>query len=199
MPSEISLNLSLETVFFSEERVYLHKLLSSNSVFSAGVDYVHKSLLVNLWDWRQMLGKEQICSLPSVGCRKAKEIKHPFLCHSSACMNHHWPKNPWNQQTPHLFNIAKLCRIFDVPAEHDLEMKSCHLQWFSWISSIYISSISSTVPENQKPENCLSHLIKWTLESGFGGREGGRSQMLWNLKRNGEWCSPRAQGMQWCL
>lgn len=41
MPSEISLNLSLETLFSSEEGVYLQKLLSSNSVFSAGVDYVH--------------------------------------------------------------------------------------------------------------------------------------------------------------
>lgn len=135
MPSEISLNLSLETLFSSEERVYLHKLLSSNSVFSAGVDYVRKSLLMSLWDWGQMLGKEQFCNCPQWAAEKP-EIKLPFLCHSSTCnRNPHWPKKPLKPITPHLFNIAELCSICDVPAEHHLEMKSCHLQWFSWISS----------------------------------------------------------------
>lgn len=156
-PSEISLNLSLETLFSSEERVYLHKLLSSHSMFSAGVDYVHKNLLMSLWDWRQMLGKEQICSLPSVGCRKAKEIKLPFLL-SLLCMEHESSltkkSSKTNNPPSHLFNIAKLYSVFDVAAEHDLEMKSCQLQWFSWISS--------KVFEKQKPENYLSHPIMWT-------------------------------------
>lgn len=113
MPSEISLNLSLEMLFSSEERVYLHKLLSSNSMFSAGVDYMHKNLLMSLWDWRQMLGKEQICSLPSVGCRKAKEIKLPFLCHSSACsMNPHWPKKPLKPTKPPPLQYCEVVQYF---------------------------------------------------------------------------------------
>lgn len=112
MPSEISVNLSLETLFSSEERGYLHKLLYSNSVFSA-VDYVHKSLLMSLWDWRQMLGKEQICSLPSVGYRKAKKIKLPFLCHSNACnRNPHWPKKPLKPTKPQPLHYCKFVQDF---------------------------------------------------------------------------------------
>lgn len=39
IPSEISLDLSLKPLSSSEERVYLHRLLSNNSVFSTGVWY----------------------------------------------------------------------------------------------------------------------------------------------------------------
>lgn len=118
-------------VLFLGKRVYLHKLLFSNSVFSTGIgagiiSQSHQALSTKICADEPMGlkadARERSTDLFIAGCRKDDGIKFPVLCHCCSCNVGH---SRLEVTHPKSFHFAKLCSIFDVLAEHCLEMNGC--------------------------------------------------------------------------